>query len=50
MTSWFIILGFSSLVITCVAIALVVRVRRHMKAAPARVKPTLDEIDRNQET
>ena len=50
MTSWFIVLGFSSLVITCVAIALVVRVRRHMNASPAKIQPTLDEIDRERRT
>jgi hypothetical protein len=32
MTWWFIILGFSALVVVCVAIALFLRVRRHMNA------------------
>jgi hypothetical protein len=38
MTWWFIVLGFSSLVIVCVAIALYVRVRQHMRAS----KPVVD--------
>jgi hypothetical protein len=35
MTWWFIILGFSALVVVCVAIALFLRVRRHMNAEKA---------------
>jgi hypothetical protein len=35
MTWWFIILGFGALMVVCVAIALVLRVRRHM----SEVKP-----------
>jgi hypothetical protein len=33
MTWWFIILGCSALVVVCVAIALYLRVRRHMNAS-----------------
>jgi hypothetical protein len=31
---WFLILGLSTLVVVCVAIALYMRVRQHMQAAP----------------
>ena len=40
MTWWFIILGFSTVVVVFVAIALVMRVRRHMKASDAKLKET----------
>jgi hypothetical protein len=45
MTWWFIILGCSALVVVCVAIALFLRVRRHMGPA----KPALrdDPVDHN---
>jgi putative exporter of polyketide antibiotics len=33
---WFIVLGFSALVIVCVAIALYLRVRRHLGATEPR--------------
>ena len=42
---WFIVLGFSALVIVCVAIALYVRVRRHMKAAQRARPEGLEAID-----
>jgi hypothetical protein len=32
---WFLILGMSTLVVVCVAIALYMRLRRHLKAAHA---------------
>jgi hypothetical protein len=35
MISWFLILGISTLVVVCVAIALYVRLRRHLQAAHA---------------
>jgi hypothetical protein len=35
MTWWFIILGCSALVVVCVAIALYLRVRRHMNVSKA---------------
>ncbi len=49
MTWWFIILGFSTLVVVCVAMALVTRVRRHMKASDAKLRETLEEIERERE-
>jgi len=33
MTWWFIVLGFSTLVVVCVAIAIYLRIRRHLKAS-----------------
>lgn len=33
MTWWFIVLGFSTLVVVCVAIAIYVRIRGHWRAA-----------------
>jgi hypothetical protein len=35
MTWWFIVLGFSTLVVVCVAIAIYVRIRSHWQAAEA---------------
>jgi hypothetical protein len=35
MTWWFIVLGFSTLVVVCVAIAIYVRIRSHWSAAEA---------------
>ena len=49
MAWWFIILGFSTVVVVFVAIALVMRVRRHMKASDAKLKATLEEIERERE-
>ena len=49
MTWWFIILGFSTVVVVFVAIALVMRVRRHMKASDAKLKEALVEIERERE-
>jgi hypothetical protein len=46
MTWWFIILGFSALVVVCVAIALFLRVRRHMNAERA-LREDADTIDPN---
>jgi hypothetical protein len=33
MTWWFIILGLGALMVVCVAIALILRIRRHLKAS-----------------
>ncbi len=46
---WFIILGFSTLVIVCVAIALYLRVHRHMRASDAALKETLEQIERERQ-
>ncbi len=35
MTWWFIVLGFSTLVVVCVAIAIYVRIRSHWRATEA---------------
>jgi hypothetical protein len=48
MTWWFIILGFSALVVVCVAIALILRVRRHMNSSKPASQDDSDAIDRNQ--
>jgi lipopolysaccharide export LptBFGC system permease protein LptF len=32
---WFIVLGFSALVVVCVAIAIYLRIRRHLKTSAA---------------
>jgi hypothetical protein len=45
MTWLFIVLGFSALVVVCVAIALYVRVRWHMKAAHKIRHEGLDAIE-----
>ena len=47
MTWWFIILGFSALVVVCVAIALFLRVRRHLSVERAlREDPDAVDPDR----
>jgi hypothetical protein len=46
MTWWFIILGFSALVVVCVAIALYLRVRHHMSASKPASQDDADAIDR----
>jgi predicted Holliday junction resolvase-like endonuclease len=43
---WFLILGVSTLVVVCVAIALYVRLRRHLQKAHASHEGTLNEEDR----
>jgi hypothetical protein len=47
MTWWFIILGCSALVVVCVAIALFLRVRRHMNASKPVLREDPDAIDHN---
>jgi hypothetical protein len=42
---WFIVLGFSALVVVCVAIALYLRIRRHWKAAATSGGDEHDELD-----
>jgi hypothetical protein len=41
---WFLILGVSTLVVVCVAIALYMRLRRHLQAARASHDETLGEV------
>jgi hypothetical protein len=45
MTWWFIVLGLSTLVVVCVAIASYMRIRRHLRASEAPVDDGLDAID-----
>lgn len=47
MTWWFIVLGFSALVVVCVAIALFLRVRRHMSPEKPALPDEPDVIDPN---
>jgi hypothetical protein len=44
MTWWFIILGCSALVVVCVAIALYLRVRRHMNPSNAALRDDPDAV------
>jgi putative exporter of polyketide antibiotics len=43
---WFLILGVSTLVVVCVAIALYLRLRRHLQAAHAAQEGNANERDR----
>jgi len=43
---WFLILGVSTLVVVCVAIALYVHLRRHLQKAHASQEGTLHEVKR----
>jgi len=43
---WFLILGVSTLVVVCVAIALYVRLRRHLQAAHAAREGSSAEVER----
>ncbi|HZE26462.1 MAG TPA: hypothetical protein VE083_03705 [Terriglobales bacterium] len=45
MTWWFIILGFSALVVVCVAIAIYLRIRRHLKVPATTGTEGRDGID-----
>jgi len=42
---WFLILGVSTLVVVCVAIALYMRLRRHLQAAHAAREANPSEVD-----
>lgn len=46
MTWWFIVLGLSTLVVVCVAIASYMRIRRHLRATETHVDNGLDAADR----
>jgi hypothetical protein len=43
---WFLILGVSTLVVVCVAIALYMRLRRHLQAAHAAQERSASQLDR----
>jgi hypothetical protein len=45
MTWWFIILGLGALMVVCVAIALLLRIRRHLNAPKPQHKDDLESID-----
>jgi membrane protein required for beta-lactamase induction len=47
---WFLILGCSTLVVVCVAIALYVRLRRHFQAAHAARKGSSSEAERERQS
>jgi hypothetical protein len=47
---WFLILGVSTLVVVCVAIALFMRLRRHLRAAHAAQDGTLSEVERERQS
>jgi uncharacterized membrane protein len=46
---WFLILGVSTLVVVCVAIALYMRLRRHLLAAHAAHEGTSSEVERERQ-
>jgi hypothetical protein len=47
---WFLILGVSTLVVVCVAIALYMRLRRHLRKAHAAHDGTLSAVERERQT
>ena len=47
---WFLILGISTLVVVCVAIALYIRLRRHLQAAHAAQEVIPNEIERGRQS
>jgi hypothetical protein len=47
---WFLILGVSTLVVVCVAIALFVRLRRHLQAAHASQDGSSSEVERERQS
>ena len=46
---WFLILGVSTLVVVCVAIALYMRLRRHLQAAHAARDGSTGEVEHEQQ-
>jgi hypothetical protein len=42
---WFVILGVSTLVVVCVAIALYIRLRRHLRTAHSAREETPNEME-----
>ena len=47
---WFLILGVSTLVVVCVAVALYMRLRRHLQAAHAAQEQRTSEVDRERQS
>lgn len=47
---WFLILGVSTLVVVCVAIALYIRLRRHLRKAHASHDPALTDAERERQS
>jgi len=47
---WFLILGVSTLVVVCVAIALYVHLRRHLQKAQTAHEGPLSEAERQRQT
>jgi hypothetical protein len=47
---WFLILGASTLVVVCVAIALYVRLRHHLEAAHAAQDGSSSEVERERQS
>jgi hypothetical protein len=47
---WFLILGVSTLVVVCVAIALYMRLRRHLLAAHAAQEGAASEVERERQS
>jgi len=47
---WFLILGISTLVVVCVAIALFMRLRRHLQAAHAAHDSAPNEAERERQS
>jgi hypothetical protein len=47
---WFLILGVSTLVVVCVAIALYMRLRRHLRAAHAAREGLSSEVERERQS
>ena len=47
---WFLILAVSSLVVVCVAIALYMRLRRHLQAAHAAREGSFSEVEHDRQS
>jgi hypothetical protein len=47
---WFLILGVSTLVVVCVAIALYMRLRRHLRKQHVSHEGTLSVVERERQT
>jgi hypothetical protein len=47
---WFLILGVSTLVVVCVAIALYMRLRRHLQAAHAAQELSTSQLEREDQS
>ena len=47
---WFLILGISTLVVVCVAIALYIRLRHHLQAAHTAQEAMAGEVERGRQS